>query len=80
MRYEFLVLDTCEYHPDIYSYVRKDVRIRGFFRSPKGYANIKLEKHCCRLWSEHTFVLRTENFKHSTNSAVKPKCQQYIAQ
>jgi len=24
-------------------------------------------------------VLRAENCKHSTNRAVKPKCQQYIA-
>jgi hypothetical protein len=40
LRHEFLISNT--YHPDIYSYVSTDVRIRGFFRSQRGYANKNL--------------------------------------
>jgi len=35
LRYKFLILDT--YHPNtLYCYLRKDVRIHGYFWTPKG--------------------------------------------
>ena len=40
LRYKFLISDS--YHPDIYIYVSKDVRVRGYFRSRKGSTSKKV--------------------------------------
>jgi hypothetical protein len=39
LRYKFLILDT--YHQELYIYVSKDVRIRGYFSKPKGISEQK---------------------------------------
>jgi hypothetical protein len=39
MRYKFVIFDT--HHPDTPIYVRKDVRIRGYFLKPKGVSEQK---------------------------------------
>jgi len=39
LSYKFLILDT--YHTDVYIYVRKDDRIRGYFSKPKRIGELK---------------------------------------
>jgi len=78
LRYKFLILDT--YHLDIlYCYLRKDVRIHGYFWTPKGVreqkrlGNAVIDesfKGYCLLYVQFTFNISRLRFAHTVYLCV----------
>ena len=54
LRFKFLILGT--YQPDIYIYVGKDVRIRGYFSKSKGIRGQK------NFWETLVYVINPRSF------------------